>query len=51
MRKKKFGALLMSACMAISLTACGGGNNEEPTPTTAPDPTKAAEVCYLKCFV
>lgn len=55
MRKKKFGALLMSACMAVSLTACGGDSGKEPAPTSgtptqggdeakptdAPEPTKA----------
>ncbi|MDE7298914.1 MAG: hypothetical protein K2N94_08800, partial [Lachnospiraceae bacterium] len=44
MRKKKFGALLMSACMAVSLTACGGDSEKTPTPTPATDPTKAPEV-------
>ncbi len=34
MRKKKFGALLMSACMAVSLTACGGDSGKEPAPTS-----------------
>ncbi len=54
MRKKRLGALLMSACMVASLTACGGGNDDPaptPEPTKAPDaqatqtpePTKAAE--------
>lgn len=38
MRKKQLGALLMSACMAASMTACGGGDEKEPTPT----PTQAA---------
>lgn len=54
MRKKRLGALLMSACMVASLTACGGGDDDTtptPTPTKAPDtqatstpePTKATE--------
>lgn len=38
MRKKQLGALLMSACMVASMTACGGGDEKEPTPT----PTQAA---------
>ena len=38
MRQKQLGALLMSACMAASMTACGGGDEKEPTPT----PTQAA---------
>ena len=40
MRKKRLGALLMSACMVASLTACGGGN-DDPAPT--PEPTKAPD--------
>lgn len=53
MRKKKIGALLMSACMVASLTACGGGENDTqdtptPVPTTGgteatPAPTDAAQ--------
>lgn len=52
MRKKKIGALLMSACMVTSLAACGGGDDVTPTPTPVPStggseatpvPTDAAE--------
>ena len=43
MRKKKIGALLMSACMVASLAACGGKDNEGTTPTKSPDPTSGTE--------
>ena len=42
MRKKKIGALLMSACMVASLAACGGGDSGT-TPTNTPEPTKGTE--------
>ena len=42
MRKKKIGALLMSACMVASLAACGGGDSGT-TQTNTPEPTKGTE--------
>lgn len=39
---KKASALVLTGAMTLSMTACGGGNDEAKDPTKAPTPTTAA---------